>query len=84
MDSQKTTASIRIDSELLNVLKNEAKAENRSLSNYIETVFYRFGYRKDNAETLSALQDAKDGKSAGIVDANSYETFLSSVFDEEN
>lgn len=34
----KTSASIRIDTDLLNILKSNAKRDNRSLSNYLETI----------------------------------------------
>lgn len=79
----KSVASIRIDSDILDTLKKEAKADNRSLSNYLETLLYRLGYRKDNATTLEALKEAKSGESAGIVDTSSYDSFVSSIFDDE-
>lgn len=41
---QKGTVSIRIDVELLEQIKREAKEENRSLSSYLEGLLYRFGY----------------------------------------
>lgn len=34
----KTSTSIRIDTDLLNILKSNAKRDNRSLSNYLETI----------------------------------------------
>lgn len=79
----KTSTSIRIDSSLLNQIKREAKAENRSLSNYIETVFYRMGYRPNNEETLMACSDAREGNFAGIVDTTNTKTIESSLFDEK-
>lgn len=36
----KTSASIRIDTDLLNALKSNAKRENRSFSNYMETILF--------------------------------------------
>lgn len=45
--SKKGVASIRIDLALLDDLKAKAKAENRSLSNYIETLLRRFGFGKE-------------------------------------
>lgn len=36
------TVSLRIDEELYNALKIQAKAENRSISNFIETATMRY------------------------------------------
>lgn len=80
----KSEASICIDTSLLNTLRMEARADNRSLSDYLEMLLYRYGYRRDNPETLAALKEAKEGKSAGMVDVSSYDAFIKSVFDEED
>ena len=69
----KSTTSIRIDSSMLNQIKKEAKAENRSLSNYIETLFYRMGYRPYNEATVKACSEAKRGAFQGEVDTSSIE-----------
>ncbi len=79
----KGVATIRIDADLLDALKTDAKADNRSLSNYLETLLYRIGYRKNNAETLEALREAKAGNSAGEVDMGSYDSFVSSILGDE-
>lgn len=79
----KTSTSIRIDSGLLKQIKREAKAENRSLSNYIETVFYRLGYRPYNEDTTKACQEAQEGVYEGVVDTTNLETIEASLFDEE-
>ncbi len=36
----KSSASIRIDTDLLNILKSNAKRDNRSFSNYMETILF--------------------------------------------
>lgn len=36
----KSSASIRIDTDLLNTLKSNAKKDNRSFSNYMETILF--------------------------------------------
>ena len=42
----KSEASICIDTSLLNTLRMEAKVDNRSLSDYLEMLLYRDGYRR--------------------------------------
>lgn len=76
-------ASIRIDASILETIKEEARAENRSLSNYIETLFYRLGYRPYNEETVQACREAREGKSAGVVDTSSREAIEQSLFGDE-
>lgn len=80
----KTSTSIRIDSGLLEQIKREAKAENRSLSNYIETLFYRMGYRPYNEDTIKACLDAQEKVYARAVDTTNLETIDASLFDEES
>lgn len=83
MSSVKMPASIRIDASILETIKEEARAENRSLSNYIETLFYRLGYRPYNEETVQACREAREGKSAGVVDTSSREAIEKSLFGDE-
>lgn len=85
MDSTelKVTTTIRIDASVLEQMRSEARAENRSLSNYIETLLYRMGYRPYNAETAEACIDAKSGRYAGSVDTTTRETIEASLWSED-
>jgi hypothetical protein len=64
----KSTASIRIDTGLLNTLKNNAKRDNRSFSNYLETILLEVVAKQsvDHTEGIcQGLQEVrmiKDGK----------------------
>lgn len=79
----KESTSIRIDAGLLAQIKQEAKADNRSLSNYLETLLYRMGYRPYNEETIQACREVREGKSAGVVDTSSREAIEKSLFGDE-
>lgn len=79
----KESTSIRIDAGLLAQIKQEAKADNRSLSNYLETLLYRMGYRPYNEETVQACRDARNGDVAGVVDTSSREAIERSLFGDE-
>lgn len=79
----KESTSIRIDASLLAQIKEEAKADNRSLSNYLETLLYRMGYRPYNEETIQACRDARNGDVAGVVDTSSRERFIASILGDE-
>ena len=80
----KEATSIRRDAGILEQIKREAKADNRSLSNYLETLLYRLGYRPYNEDTFLACQDARNGKSAGVVDTSSKESILSSILGDND
>lgn len=71
MNTLKAGASIRIDASILETLKAEAKANNRSLSTYVESLLYRLGYRPDNEETLQACRDAQMGIGLEEIDTSS-------------
>jgi hypothetical protein len=49
---EKSSAHIRIDAGVLEQLRAEAKHENRSLSNYIESIFYRIGYKPSSTQQV--------------------------------
>lgn len=84
MSALKVPTSIRIDASILKTLKVEAASENRSLSNYIEVLLYRLGYRPYNAETVQACKDAREGKTVGELDLSNFKTFMATAFDEED
>ena len=49
---EKSSAHFRIDAGVLEQLRAEAKHENRSLSNYIESIFYRIGYKPSSTQQV--------------------------------
>lgn len=62
MDTKdKKLTSIRLNKNLYKHLQEKAKAENRSLNNYIETLLWDSSeFRMPNAETLAAMQEVQD------------------------
>lgn len=75
---RKQTA-FRLRKDLLERLKIEARKENRSLNNYVESVLLDAVYREPNEETLAAMEEARDGKDLTKVDTSSFESFLKSL-----
>jgi hypothetical protein len=84
ISSLKASTSIRIDANILAQIREEAKAEHRSLSNYLETLLYRWGYRPYNKETKQACDEARKGEHAGTINTSSDDAFLSSILGDEN
>lgn len=79
----KSSASIRINSGVLKQLKEEAKREDKSLSNYLEALLYEMGYRPCNEETVQACREVREGKVAGVVDTTNLETIEASLFGDD-
>ena len=58
----KSSASIRIDTDLLNILKSNAKRDNRSLSNYLETILFEIIPQKSIDRTEGICQGLREVK----------------------
>lgn len=62
IEIKRKTTSVRITDKLLSHLKGEAKRENRSLNNYIETLLFDASGYGPNKETINAMQELRAGK----------------------
>ncbi len=69
----------RLNADLLNRLKKQAKKENRSLNNYVETILFDAVYREPNEETLAAMKEVESGVELETVDMTNFETFQKSL-----
>jgi len=59
----KKSTSLRLDNELYNYIEKLAKKENRSVSNFIETLLAETThFREPNAETKIAIEEARKEK----------------------
>jgi len=62
MKTSKVQTAFRFDEELLELVKEKAKSQRRSLNNYIEGLLYKDVGNIPNEETKKALEEAKNGK----------------------
>ena len=69
----------RLNSDLLDVLKNAAKREGRSLNDFVECVLMEAVCSEPNEETKAAIEEARAGKSAGTIDTSSFDAFMKSL-----
>ena len=58
----KKPTSFRLNADLLETLKNRAKATHRSLNNYVECLLFDATYYEPNEETIAAMNEARSGK----------------------
>jgi hypothetical protein len=64
----KVQTAFRFDEELLAALKEKAKAQKRSLNNYIEFLLYGVVGNIPNDETIEAIYEAENNISLTTID----------------
>lgn len=72
-------ASFRLDSALLDALKQLAKEKNKSLNKYVEGVLAEAVHHEPNRETIAAIQEARSGKELETLDLDNFKTFVNSL-----
>ena len=77
LDRKQTAFRLRKD--LLERLKIEARKENRSLNNYVESVLLDVVYRTPNDETIAAMKEAKENKNLEKLKLDTFEDFVKSL-----
>ena len=75
----RTQTAFRLSSELLRRLKIEARKQNRSLNNYVESVLMDAVYRVPNRETLAAMEEAGEEKNLETINLENLEGFIDSL-----
>ena len=59
--------SFRLRADLLDGLRRNAKRENRTLNNYVESILLDIVYREPNDVTKAAIEEAMSGKNKNKV-----------------
>lgn len=77
--ARRKRTAFRFHPELLERLKQEAKASEQSLNGYVEDILWDAVYDEPNEVTKAAIEESKAGKYAGVVDMTSCETFKQSL-----
>ena len=79
--SPKQSVSFRWDSDLVNHLKEMARQQNRSLSNFTETILSKFMEETEapNEATKAAYEEAVSGKELETLDMNNFKHFVKSL-----
>lgn len=75
----RTQTAFRLSNELLRRLKIEARKQNRSLNNYVESVLMDAVYRVPNRETLAAMEEAREEKNLETINLDNLEGFIDSL-----
>ncbi len=73
----KVQTAFRFDEELIELVKQKAKAQHRSLNNYIEFLLFKDVGNIPNEETKKAISDAREGKD--LEEIEDLDSFLESI-----
>ena len=76
-------ASFRLRSDLLEGLRRNAKRENRTLNNYVESVLLDIVYNEPNKVTKAAIEEAMSGRNRNKVYSSVEELFNDLDAEEE-
>lgn len=75
----RTQTAFRLSTELLRRLKVEARKQNRSLNNFVESVLMDAVNRTPNAVTMAAVKEARDDKNLETINLDNLEEFIESL-----
>ncbi len=72
MDSiiERKPTSFRLRTDLLESLRRNAKRQNRTLNNYVESLLLEIVYHEPNDVTKTAIEEAMSGKNRNKVYSN--------------
>lgn len=73
----KIQTALRFDKDLLELVKEEAKAQKRSLNNYIEFLLYREVGNVPNAETQEAIYEAHNN--INMTEIKDFDKWIESI-----
>lgn len=73
----KIQTALRFDEDLLKLIKEKAKAQRRSLNNYIENLLYKEIGNIPNDETIEAINEAHNSKNLKPI--KDLDTFLETL-----
>ena len=72
----RTQTAFRLSTELLKRLKTEARKQNRSLNNFVESVLMDAVYRIPNAQTMAAVKEAREDENLETINLDNLEEFI--------
>ena len=75
----RTQTAFRLSTELLKRLKVEARKQNRSLNNFVESVLMDAVYRTPNATAMAAVKEAREDKNLETINLDNLEEFIESL-----
>lgn len=79
LKAEKKQASFRLNANLLDKLKKEARKSNRSLSNYVECILMENVCNEPNETTLAAMEEAECSQNLETLDIDNLKDYINSL-----
>lgn len=82
MATLSNSTSVRLPNNVMDILKNQAKEEHRSVSNYIRmilTEFVKHKQQEPNATTRAAIDEARSDMDLEELDVDHFKDFVASL-----
>ena len=82
MATLSNSTSIRLQNDVMGILKSQAKEEHRSVSNYIRmilTEFVKHKRQEPNATTRAAIEEARSDMDLEELDVDHFKDFVASL-----
>lgn len=73
----KVQTAFRLEKELVEQLKEQAKRNKRSLNNYVELILSKVAEKEPNEKTIEAIEEAKNSKDLKPI--SDIDEFLDSI-----
>ncbi len=71
--------SFRLREDLLRKMQLEARKENRSLNNFVESKLMDLMYSQPNETTLNAMKEAESGTELETLDLDNFKDYVKSL-----
>lgn len=71
--------SFRLRKDLLERMQLEARKENRSLNNFVESKLMDIIYSQPNKTTLNAMKEAESGEELETLDLENFKDYVKSL-----
>lgn len=71
--------SFRLREDLLRKMQLEARKENRSLNNFVESKLMDLMYSQPNETTLSAMKEAESGAELETLELDNFKDYVKSL-----
>lgn len=76
---ERKQTSFRLRKDLLERMQLEARKENRSLNNFVESKLMDIIYSQPNKTTLNAMKEAESGEELETLDLENFKDYVKSL-----
>lgn len=76
---ERKQTSFRLRKDLLEKMQLEARKENRSLNNFVESKLMDIIYSQPNKTTLNAMKEAESGEELETLDLENFKDYVKSL-----